>query len=311
MNDDVSLAFAPLVARAKSTGDRDRISLGDYEVGVEIGAFEGERDLIQRLRFNVVVEVAAPSASTNDNVDLILSYDTLTEAINAALAAERLNLLETLADRISELILQNEMAERVYLRIEKLDRGPFRLGVETVRDRDVSRVPEISDAETLGQIDVFFLSESALQHEEVSAVISAKISDKAPVIFCLGMNAAQNLDDMAGTSKMMINLLSINQNAWALASKNPEVAVVETMTELDWSVKNGQAIVWAPAKMVRDAPTPLERPTDGLYLAAWLAHKMYARKLVRVLTNDETADDKPIGADSPVPNIPVETIQLG
>ena len=174
MNDDVSLAFAPLVARAKSTGDRDRISLGDYEVGVEIGAFEGERDLIQRLRFNVVVEVAAPSASTNDNVDLILSYDTLTEAINAALAAERLNLLETLADRISELILQNEMAERVYLRIEKLDRGPGALGVEIVRSRRA--VPQLV-AEDLAVEDaqptVVYLSNAALASQYLTGWVDA------------------------------------------------------------------------------------------------------------------------------------------
>lgn len=61
-------------------------------------------------------------------MDKILSYDRLTEAIAAELAAERLNLLETLADRIAARILREPQAERVFLRIEKLDRGPWVLG---------------------------------------------------------------------------------------------------------------------------------------------------------------------------------------
>jgi dihydroneopterin aldolase len=83
----------------------DRISLRDHIVAAEIGAFQPERGLTQRLRFNVVVELAPHEGAASDDVDAILSYDRLTEAISFELKAERLNLLETLAERIAARIL--------------------------------------------------------------------------------------------------------------------------------------------------------------------------------------------------------------
>ena len=79
---------------------RDRISLRDHIVEADIGAFQQERGQKQRLRFNVVVEVRPHPAPLDDDVDRILSYDRITESIASELAAERLNLLETLAERV-------------------------------------------------------------------------------------------------------------------------------------------------------------------------------------------------------------------
>jgi len=309
MNDDLSLAFAALSARAQSFGARDRISLGDYEVSVEIGAFEAERDVIQRLRFNVVVEVATPMADTNDNVDLILSYDTIVDAINGALAAERLNLLETLADRISGQILANALAERVFLRIEKLDRGPFRLGVETVRTRSETAPTEMRDLAVPVQASVVYVSPGATNHADLPDELAATLTAQSPVIVCLGVRAAQQAKGVRGATakaQIMIDLLSINQNAWAFASENPALAVVETMTELDWGIKNRQAAVWAPSKIIRDAPAPPARPEDGQALAHWLAQKINARRLTMIITDKDAA----IGVESPAADFTIEQIVL-
>ena len=73
-----------------------------------------------------------------DDVDQVISYDTITEAIEAELAAERVNLLETLAERVAHRCLADPRAVRVFVRIEKLDRIPGALGVEIVR----ARLPE-------------------------------------------------------------------------------------------------------------------------------------------------------------------------
>ena len=51
-------------------------------------------------------------------MDRILSYDRITEAIAAALAEERLNLLETLSERVAALILQEPQAMRAFVRVE-------------------------------------------------------------------------------------------------------------------------------------------------------------------------------------------------
>ena len=80
--------------------------------------------IAQRIAFNVVVELRPLGNPIDDDVDRILSYDKVTEAIAAELAEERLNLLETLAERVAERILHEPQAMRVFVRIEKLDRGP-------------------------------------------------------------------------------------------------------------------------------------------------------------------------------------------
>ena len=81
--DETTIAFELPHARAAATdGGRppDRISVRDYTRQVEIGAFRTERGVTQRIRFNVVLEVAHNGAAEDDDVDKVISYDTITEA---------------------------------------------------------------------------------------------------------------------------------------------------------------------------------------------------------------------------------------
>nr|MBA3325666.1 dihydroneopterin aldolase [Paracoccaceae bacterium] len=136
--DETAMAFETPDVRAAATAASapvDRISVRDYTRDVEIGAFRSERGVTQRVRFNVVLEVAHHTAARDDDVDKVLSYETIVEAIEAALAAERLNLLETLAERVAAFCLADPRAVRVFVRVEKLDRIPGALGVEIARAR--------------------------------------------------------------------------------------------------------------------------------------------------------------------------------
>ena len=166
MTQDIRLAFAHPSERAIATADdrpRDRISLRDHIVEVEIGAFQAERGTTQRVCFNVVVEVRRASEPLDDDVDRILSYDRVTEAIAHELVAERVNLLETLAERIAERILLEPQAMRAFVRIEKLDRGPGALGVEIVRSRrDLPRELHLVRDEDRPHPVIVFLSNAAI-----------------------------------------------------------------------------------------------------------------------------------------------------
>ena len=136
--DETAIAFEPPHARASATHagpPLDRISVRDYVRQVEIGAFRTERGVTQRIRFNVVLEVSHHAAAQADDVDQVISYDTIVEAIEHALAVERVNLLETLAERVAAGCLADPRAVRAFVRIEKLDRIPGALGVEIVRTR--------------------------------------------------------------------------------------------------------------------------------------------------------------------------------
>ncbi len=281
MSSDISLAFDSLQARARAEAGaepRDRISLRDHVVEVEIGAFQQERGIAQRVRFDVVVEVAPPRAPLHDDVDRILSYDSIADAIAAALAAERPNLLETLAERVAAGILQQPRAERVYVRIQKLDRGPGALGVEIVRS--VPR-PELAPPPAAAQPPrplLLFLSNPAIASERLPGWLDQLQERAQPAILMVGPGDLPRPRSRSRAAQRRIDLLAIEQNAWVLAGRDRRCVVVDSRTELDWGLRHGQISVWAPARLVLDAR---DRPAvDPAALVPWFAALIGASALV-------------------------------
>ena len=287
MSNEIRLAFEHPAARADATapdGPLDRISLRDHVVEVEIGAFQAERGTTQRVCFNVVVEVRPVTEPLDDDVDRILSYDRVTEAIGAELAEERLNLLETLAERIAERILAEPQAVRCFVRIEKLDRGPGALGVEIVRSmQDVATKPVALQADARPRPHVVFLSNRAIMSPNLGHWLNQLQNRTEPVILCVGAADATQPDARHRMAQRRIALLEIEQNAWVLAGRDDRCVVIGTRTELDWAMKNGQISVWAPSKIVLDAiDGPTTEPGDAVALAAWFADHIEASDLLLI-----------------------------
>ncbi len=282
MTSEIRLAFAHPAERAAATsqpGPLDRISVRDHVVEVEIGAFQTERGTTQRICFNIVVEVQPLSDPIDDDVDRILSYDKVTEAINGALAEERLNLLETLSERIAERVLAEPQAIRVFVRIEKLDRGPGALGVEIVRGRD--RLTADPVAEERPHPRLVYLSNTAIGAPHLTGWIDQLQAQGRPLILCVGAPDQEPPRTGHKMTQRRIDLLSIEQNAWVLASKDDRCVVVATRTELDWAMKHGQICVWAPSKITLDAVDgPSVAPHDAVALAAWFAATFEAEEML-------------------------------
>jgi len=306
VSSEIRLAFAHPSERAEATAHRgplDRISLRDHIVEVEIGAFQAERGTTQRICFNVVVEVQPLTGPIDDDVDRILSYDRVTEAIGHELSEERLNLLETLAERVAERILLEPQAIRVFVRIEKLDRGPGALGVEIVRGRDQIHHEHLDDDRPHPRL--IYLSNAAIASDNLSGWIDQASKDGRPLVLCVG---APNLPAHRTGHKMTqrrIDLLAIEQNAWMLAARDLRCVVVNTRTELDWAMKNGQISVWAPSKIVLDAVDgPSAAPNDAVALSAWFAAMLEAGEMLVI------GSDRPADAQVPLRAIPVDQPEL-
>lgn len=283
MSTDIHLAFAHPEERAEATASadpRDRIALRDYLVEADIGAFQTERGHPQRLMFNVVVEVRPQTGPLDDDVDRILSYDRITEAIADELATGRVNLLETLAEHVAERILAAPQAMRAFVRIEKLDRGPFKLGVEIVRTRAAVPVA-LAGGANLHPL-VVYLDNPRIALPDLPARIDALAARAGgAVVLCVGM-PDKDVPQVGVTAvQRRINLLAIEQNAWVLAGRDRRWMVVESRTEVDWAVRQGHTIVWAPSKLVLDTPdAPIQHAANGPALALWLAESLAARALV-------------------------------
>jgi dihydroneopterin aldolase len=284
MTTDIRLAFAHPEERAvasASADPRDRISLRDHIVDVEIGAFQQERGTRQRIQFNVVVEVRPQPQPLDDDVDKILSYDRITEAIAAELAAERLNLLETLAERVAERILAEPQAMRAFVRVEKLDRGPGKLGVEIARSRAEAPLKAVGSDGVEAAVHplVVFFDNAAIHDAGLPARLDALQARGMPVILTVGLPDLPRPETGHKPTQRRIDLLAIEQNAWTLAARDPRCVVVATRTEIDWAMKRGQTVVWAPSKLVLDA---VDGPqgTTAETLALWLAESLSATALV-------------------------------
>ncbi len=286
MSEEIRHAFMHPEVRSVATSGAaslDRISLRGYIVNAEIGAFQTERGVRQRIEFNVVVEVALHN-EPDDDVDNVLSYDVLTEAISVELELERINLLETLAERVAARILRQPRAMRVFIRIEKLDRGPAALGVEIVRSRSQSRERLGATAESHSlRPTVIYLTEEGATSARLALVIERLELSGQPAIFCVGrMGTAV---PPSGNPKVCqrIGLLAIEQSAWSLSGRDSRFIVVDTRTELDWALNNGRFPVWAPSRMVLGAVgAPDAGWVDSLELAVWFAGEVNAAELVTV-----------------------------
>ncbi len=284
MTRDLSLAFSHPEERATASApeevSRDRISLRDYVRVAEIGAFQEERGVEQRLRFNLVVEVGQPPTPLADDVDRILSYDALVEAIDLSLAEERLSLLETLAERIAERLLGEPRARRVFVRIEKLDRGPFALGVEIERVRPRS-IPSEIRAEAFAHPLVVFLSNEAIGDARLTGWLDTLEASGHPVVLTVGMPQSAPPQSGAPMPQRRIDLLAMEQNAWMLAARDRRCVVVDSRTEITHAVRNERIVVWAPSKIVLDSQDgPEVAPNYAAGNAARFARVIGADRLI-------------------------------
>ncbi|TNC74602.1 dihydroneopterin aldolase [Rubellimicrobium roseum] len=299
-NDEIRQAFGHPLARSEATATRplDRISLRDHVVAVEIGAFEVERGVTQRLRFDIVVEVA-PQSDAGDDVDRILSYDRLTEAVAAELSRERLALLETLAERVAARILREPQAERAFVRIQKLDRGPGDLGVEIVRIRD----DQLQEHEMPKGLNprVVLLGESEAASPGFSSTLRLLKADDVPLVLVAPAAKAPGAATPEAQDRM--DLLAADQGAWLLAGRHPELVVAATRTEVDWNLRHGRTVVWAPFKLALDQGW---QGNDPLYRTIMFAWSLDAAEVVLIGHPLKGLMEAPVRVRSASPEAPLE-----
>jgi dihydroneopterin aldolase len=119
---------------AKESGDTDRVFVHDLVLPVRIGAYVHEHAAPQKVRFSVEAEIARASQPAQDMRD-VLSYDIMTDGIRLIATDGHTALVETLAERIAAFVLGFPRVQQVTVKVEKLDIGPGRVGVEIRRQR--------------------------------------------------------------------------------------------------------------------------------------------------------------------------------
>ena len=107
-------------AAGATTGTR-RMFVRDLVLDCLIGVHRYERDGRQRVRINLSLDVLETGEAGRDRLADVVNYDTLVVRIRALAQNGHVNLVETFAERVASICLEDLRVRRATVRVEKLD----------------------------------------------------------------------------------------------------------------------------------------------------------------------------------------------
>jgi len=112
----------------------DSIFVRDYVIDCNIGVYAEEIGVTQKVRLSIDAALRSNIRATRDEIEEVPSYTDILDAIEAITSRGHINLVETFAEQIAESCLKDPRIVSIFVRIEKLERGPVR-GVEITRPK--------------------------------------------------------------------------------------------------------------------------------------------------------------------------------
>jgi dihydroneopterin aldolase len=97
------------------------LQLRNYIVDMEIGVFEEEQGVTQRIRFDVDIFISGASVPDEDEIDRVLDYDFIRGKINEKVHGVRTNLLESMVGDLLDSLLIPFEAVAASVTATKLD----------------------------------------------------------------------------------------------------------------------------------------------------------------------------------------------
>lgn len=108
-----------------------RMFIRDLVLAASIGVHPHEHETHQRICINLDLAVLDDGAQQlsraavgADELRRVVDYEKIVNKVRAAVAAGHVQLIETLAERLAEICLEDERVRRVRVRVEKLDIFP-------------------------------------------------------------------------------------------------------------------------------------------------------------------------------------------
>jgi len=128
--------------RGEPPGDvRDVIEVSGLSLRTVIGVFDFERDRRQEVIVTLRIHTDIRAAAASDDIGRALDYKRVTKRVIDLVEGSSAFLVETLAERIAGCVLEEPLAERVEVRVEKPGalRHARTVAVEIVRGRSPGR----------------------------------------------------------------------------------------------------------------------------------------------------------------------------
>ena len=109
----------------------------DYETDAEIGVWSHEKGNTQKVRISVDLSVIEGMEHHADNIEKVLCYNEIVLGIQQIIDAGHIHLVETLAEKIADMSLDNPQVIKARVKVEKLEavKKAASVGVEIERHR--------------------------------------------------------------------------------------------------------------------------------------------------------------------------------
>lgn len=119
----MKMSKAQIVRPASFADGRTRLRhvfVRDLTLMASIGIYRHEQDQRQRIRVNIDLGVVE-AQPIDDMIDNVVSYETVIADVRRLVDSGHVNLVETLAERIAALCLEDHRVRTTRIRVEKLD----------------------------------------------------------------------------------------------------------------------------------------------------------------------------------------------
>lgn len=119
-----------------ATGVR-HVFVRGYETDAEIGVWSYEKGNTQRVRISVDLSVVEGMEHHGDNIEKVVCYNEVVLGIQRIIDAGHIHLVETLAEKIADMSLDNPQVIKARVKVEKLEavKEAASVGVEIERHR--------------------------------------------------------------------------------------------------------------------------------------------------------------------------------
>ena len=98
---------------------KDLILIEGLEVETVIGVYDWERDILQRLVFDIEMETDIRPAAADDQVNLTLDYKSIADQIIGYVQASSFKLIESLAESVVNHIFLHFPVQAIRLKLSK------------------------------------------------------------------------------------------------------------------------------------------------------------------------------------------------
>ena len=97
------------------------VFIRDMIVDCSIGIYTHEKEHEQRVRINLDLAVSEGKVSINDDIRNVISYEDIVNGIETIIGLGHINLVETLAENIAKMCLEDKRIFSARVSVEKLD----------------------------------------------------------------------------------------------------------------------------------------------------------------------------------------------